>query len=229
MTTDRAELLADPSAQAPAGFLVWVGELVHAHRAQLLAYARHRGLGAEDALDAVQDGFVQFLKLPQVRAVARTPDDAIKLLTVLVRHDALNRRRNRCEHPQETSLRCSGFLLATCESCCTELENVSEPAPSNELAKQGVFQMWTKTPLTEAIGIDLPIVQGPFGGGNSSPALAAAVSNAGGLVRSERSPCRPRRSSQSWSAKPKRFCARSGSVRVNTDSTVLDIQVEITK
>jgi nitronate monooxygenase len=41
--------------------------------------------------------------------------------------------------------------------------------------------MWTKTPLTAALGIELPIVQGPFGGGNSSPALAAAVSNAGAL------------------------------------------------
>src|SRR5262245_27546588 len=37
------------------------------------------------------------------------------------------------------------------------------------------------TPLTDLLGIDHPIVQGPFGGGLSSVALAAAVSNTGGL------------------------------------------------
>jgi nitronate monooxygenase len=36
------------------------------------------------------------------------------------------------------------------------------------------------TPLTEQVGIDLPIVQAPIGGA-STPELAAAVSNAGGL------------------------------------------------
>lgn len=39
-------------------------------------------------------------------------------------------------------------------------------------------------PRTEAmslLGLDLPIVQGPFGGGLSSPALAAGVANRGGL------------------------------------------------
>ena len=38
-----------------------------------------------------------------------------------------------------------------------------------------------KTRITEMLGIEHPIVQGPFGGGLSSPALAAIVSNAGGL------------------------------------------------
>ncbi|WP_437675759.1 NAD(P)H-dependent flavin oxidoreductase [Sorangium sp. So ce131] len=41
--------------------------------------------------------------------------------------------------------------------------------------------MWTKTRVTGALGIELPILQGPFGGGHSTAALAAAVSNAGGL------------------------------------------------
>jgi len=35
--------------------------------------------------------------------------------------------------------------------------------------------------LVDALGVDHPIVQGPFGGGLSSAALVAAVSNAGGL------------------------------------------------
>jgi nitronate monooxygenase len=41
--------------------------------------------------------------------------------------------------------------------------------------------MWQKTRLTEQLGLKLPIVQGPFGGGPSTVALAVAVSEAGGL------------------------------------------------
>lgn len=41
--------------------------------------------------------------------------------------------------------------------------------------------MWSKTRLTELLGLRYPIVQGPFGGGHSSPELVAAVTNAGGL------------------------------------------------
>ena len=41
--------------------------------------------------------------------------------------------------------------------------------------------MWYKTRATELLGIDYPIMQGPFGGGLSTPQLVAAVSNAGGL------------------------------------------------
>lgn len=40
---------------------------------------------------------------------------------------------------------------------------------------------WTDTALTRLLGIDLPIVQAPMAGGYSTPALAGAVSNAGGL------------------------------------------------
>lgn len=41
--------------------------------------------------------------------------------------------------------------------------------------------MWQRTQFTERLGIELPIIQGPFGGGLSSVKLAAAVSNNGGL------------------------------------------------
>lgn len=41
--------------------------------------------------------------------------------------------------------------------------------------------MWHDTAVTRRLGITYPIVQGPFGGGLSSPRLAASVSNAGGL------------------------------------------------
>jgi RNA polymerase sigma-70 factor (ECF subfamily) len=74
---------------------MWVSHLVHAHRGRLLAYARRRGLDAEEALDAVQDGFVSFLRLPQARAIAHVADDSLKLLTVIVGHEVANRRRKR--------------------------------------------------------------------------------------------------------------------------------------
>lgn len=41
--------------------------------------------------------------------------------------------------------------------------------------------MWYNTKATELLGIDYPILQGPFGGGLSSVELVATVSNAGGL------------------------------------------------
>lgn len=41
--------------------------------------------------------------------------------------------------------------------------------------------MWYNTKVTQQAGISYPILQGPFGGGLSSAALTAAVSNAGGL------------------------------------------------
>jgi nitronate monooxygenase len=41
--------------------------------------------------------------------------------------------------------------------------------------------MWTRTPVSTRLGLQTPIVQGPFGGGLSSVALVAAVGNAGGL------------------------------------------------
>jgi RNA polymerase sigma-70 factor, ECF subfamily len=83
----------DGGLHAPPGFLPWVAQLVHAHRHRLVAYARKRGLDAEDSLDAVQECFVSFLRLPQARSMAREGDDAIKLLTVLLRHQVQNVRR----------------------------------------------------------------------------------------------------------------------------------------
>lgn len=41
--------------------------------------------------------------------------------------------------------------------------------------------MWNKTSVTRALGIEYPILQGPFGGGLSSVELVSTVSNAGGL------------------------------------------------
>jgi nitronate monooxygenase len=43
------------------------------------------------------------------------------------------------------------------------------------------WEEWNATGFARRVGIEHPIVQGPFGGGFSSPRLVAAVSNAGGL------------------------------------------------
>lgn len=42
-------------------------------------------------------------------------------------------------------------------------------------------KMWTQTKFTDLLGIQYPIVQGPFGGGLSSVELTSTVSNAGAL------------------------------------------------
>lgn len=41
--------------------------------------------------------------------------------------------------------------------------------------------MWSRNPLTLRLGIDWPVLQAPMAGGISTPAMAAAVSEAGGL------------------------------------------------
>jgi len=41
--------------------------------------------------------------------------------------------------------------------------------------------MWYQTKASEILGIEYPILQGPFGGNLSSVKLVSTVSNAGGL------------------------------------------------
>lgn len=94
----------DSAFHAPPGFLGWVAALVHAHRGRLIGYARRRGLDAEDALDAVQDSFISFLRLPEARGVAHQEEDALKLLTVILRHNAQNRRRKHSRHSRAHAL-----------------------------------------------------------------------------------------------------------------------------
>ena len=78
---------------ARPGFLEWATRLVHTHRGRLFRLARREGLREEDALDCVQDAFHTFLLLPQARQLIESNDDSIKLLSVLVRNHARNRRR----------------------------------------------------------------------------------------------------------------------------------------
>jgi RNA polymerase sigma-70 factor (ECF subfamily) len=76
-----------------ASFLAWVGRLVHEHRAWLARLARREGLSPEDAFDAVQEAFHNFITLPRARALVDEPEHARALLATLTRNVARNRRR----------------------------------------------------------------------------------------------------------------------------------------
>ncbi len=52
---------------------------------------------------------------------------------------------------------------------------------ANKSTENNNNKMWNKRKFTKLLGIDYPIVQGPFGGGLSSVNLTCTVSNAGGL------------------------------------------------
>jgi RNA polymerase sigma-70 factor, ECF subfamily len=81
-----------PGGSGDAAFEGWVTRLVHAHRARLVAVARHEGLAAEDAFDAAQEAFATFLILPRAHELAGD-DDAMPTLVALVRNLARNARR----------------------------------------------------------------------------------------------------------------------------------------
>ena len=81
------------SARREERFFGWVTQLVHAHRARLARIVQREGVRANDALDCVQEAFVSFLELPQARLLVGLPQDSAKLLAILARNIARNRRR----------------------------------------------------------------------------------------------------------------------------------------
>jgi len=89
----RTEDGGTAASGARPGFHEWVTRLVHTHQGRLYHLARREGLGEEDSLDCVQDAFHTFLVLPQAQHLVGWRDDSIKLLSVLVRNHARNRRR----------------------------------------------------------------------------------------------------------------------------------------
>jgi len=78
---------------AEQGFLSWVTRLVRTHRGELAGIARAHGLRGPDALDAVQEAFVTFLRIAHARKLSEETGDCRVLLGVLVRNHARNRRR----------------------------------------------------------------------------------------------------------------------------------------
>ena len=89
----RPEDEAAEGSGARPGFLEWVTRLAHTHRGRLYRLARREGVREEDSLDCVQEAFHTFLLLPQARQLVESNEDSIKLLSVLVRNHARNRRR----------------------------------------------------------------------------------------------------------------------------------------
>jgi len=81
------------SAEREESFFGWVTQLVHAHRRRLARVVQREGVRASDALDCVQEAFVTFLALPQARLLVGSPEDSARLLVILARNIARNRRR----------------------------------------------------------------------------------------------------------------------------------------
>jgi RNA polymerase sigma-70 factor (ECF subfamily) len=74
-------------------FSLWLTRLVHDHRATLARIARAEGLLAEDAFDAVQEAFRAFITRDDAPALVTRLDEARRVLIVLTRNLARNRRR----------------------------------------------------------------------------------------------------------------------------------------
>jgi len=76
-----------------ACFVSWVTRLVRTERPRLVATARAEGLGDAEALDAVQDGLITFLGLPEAGELVERDADGARLLGAVVRNAARNARR----------------------------------------------------------------------------------------------------------------------------------------
>jgi len=86
-------MIAADLAARHEGFHDWVTGLVHQHRARLVRVVRLEGVRAGDALDCVQEAFIGFLNLPQARLLVGQPNDSARMLIILARNIARNRRR----------------------------------------------------------------------------------------------------------------------------------------
>jgi RNA polymerase sigma-70 factor, ECF subfamily len=71
----------------------WVSLLARDHAGRLAALARREGVSATDALDVVQDAFHTLISRPDSQALRDKPDDAARVLSVIVRNAARNVRR----------------------------------------------------------------------------------------------------------------------------------------
>ena len=77
----------------PEGALDELGRVIRAERAALARVARHEGLGAEDAVDCVQDAFCTFLRLAQAGDLPGDRGRFPGFLAAIVRNAARNKRR----------------------------------------------------------------------------------------------------------------------------------------
>jgi RNA polymerase sigma-70 factor (ECF subfamily) len=112
---------AEPAAAPPGAFHDWVTDLVHRHRAALARAVRREGVRAADALDCVQEAFLSFLSLPQARMLVGLPDDSARMLTILARNIARNRRRRH------------GYAMPHVADDPSTLELASDDTPADEV------------------------------------------------------------------------------------------------
>lgn len=112
-----------------SGFLNWVTTLVHDHRGRLFRLARREGLRAEDSLDCTQEAFHTFLLLPQARRLVESKEDSLKLLSVLVRNHARNRRRkHEVARPHDSDDHVLSSMLEDAEPVDALIERAQEYA-----------------------------------------------------------------------------------------------------
>ena len=71
----------------------WIAALARDHAGRLAGIARREGVSATDALDVVQDAFRTLLGRPEIAELRARPDDAARLLSMIVRNAARNLRR----------------------------------------------------------------------------------------------------------------------------------------
>jgi len=163
-------------------YLDWITTLVRSNTTRLAQVACGEGLSGVEALDAVQDGFVNFLRLPQARRLATEPDEAAALLTVVVRNVARNlRRRHHRSRPHVTE-----------ESLIASLE---DPMPSvDELIAQaeehvhllGCMHMLSET---QQKVVTLRLLEGATGG-DTAARLGISAQHAAVLLHRAKSALR---------------------------------------
>jgi RNA polymerase sigma-70 factor, ECF subfamily len=81
------------SAVAPEDALDALGRVIRDERIELARIARREGLGAEDAIDCVQDAFCTFLRLAQRGELPEIQASIRSFLAGIVRNAARNKRR----------------------------------------------------------------------------------------------------------------------------------------
>lgn len=90
------------SVEAPDDVLASLSRVIRRHRARLAAAARSEGVGAEDAVDCVQDALCTFLMTPQPAGLSDR--DVVRVLSAMVRNQARNkRRRHHHRFPHDAS------------------------------------------------------------------------------------------------------------------------------
>ncbi|MGH2897666.1 MAG: RNA polymerase sigma factor [Solirubrobacteraceae bacterium] len=78
----------------------WIAGLARDHAGRLAGIARREGVMASDALDVVQDAFHTLLARRDISDLRARPDEAARLLSVIVRNAARNlRRRHHVARP----------------------------------------------------------------------------------------------------------------------------------